>query len=167
MLKSRSWVRRRPPAPVTHSSSSPWKAALTRTSSCRLWKSQTKTVGTRLPLPSVQKLDANPAALGIFGFSFLDQNRDKVMGSTVGGVEPTFDNIAAGDYGISRSLFFYVKKEHVGVIPGIEEFVAEFTDEDTWGSEGYLTDKGLIPLPDEAREQSAVAARNLTPLEGL
>jgi phosphate transport system substrate-binding protein len=115
----------------------------------------------------VQKLDANPAALGIFGFSFLDQNRDKVQGSSIEGVDPTFDNIAAGDYGISRSLFFYVKKEHVGVIPGIAEYVAEFTSEDAWGPDGYLPEKGLIPLPDDLREQNANNAQNLVPLEGL
>ncbi|MEP3524084.1 MAG: substrate-binding domain-containing protein [Hyphomicrobiales bacterium] len=112
----------------------------------------------------VQKLEANPAALGIFGFSFLDQNADKLKGASVGGVEPEFELIAAGDYPISRSLFFYVKKEHVGVIPGIAEFVAEFTNEGTWGDEGYLSDKGLIPLPEADRAAIAESAKNLTPL---
>lgn len=112
----------------------------------------------------VQKLQANPNAVGIFGFSFLDQNSDKLRGATVAGNEPTFENIAAGDYPISRSLFFYVKKEHVGVIPGIKEFVAEFTDEDTWGDEGYLADKGLIPLPEDEREAVAESANSLTPM---
>ena len=101
----------------------------------------------------VQKLEANPNALGIFGFSFLDQNADRVQGSLVGGVEPTFENIASGEYGVSRSLFFYVKKAHVGVVPGIEEYIAEFTSDRASGEEGYLADKGLIPLPtaDRAR----------------
>ncbi|MDJ0612409.1 MAG: substrate-binding domain-containing protein [Rhizobiaceae bacterium] len=112
----------------------------------------------------IQKLEANKNAYGIFGFSFLDQNADKVRGATVNGVEPEFENIAAGDYQISRSLFFYVKKEHVGVIPGIAEFVEEFTAEDTWGEDGYLADKGLIPLPDEDREAVAEAAVSMTPL---
>lgn len=112
----------------------------------------------------VQKLQANPNAVGIFGFSFLDQNSDKLRGATVDGNEPTFENIAAGDYPISRSLFFYVKKEHVDVIPGIKEFVAEFTDEDTWGDEGYLADKGLIPLPEDERESVAESANSLTPM---
>lgn len=112
----------------------------------------------------VQKLEANPAALGIFGFSFLDQNADKLKGATVGGVAPEFELIASGDYPISRSLYFYVKKEHVGVIPGISEFVAEFTNEGTWGDEGYLADKGLIPLPQEDRDAIAESAKNLTPL---
>ena len=100
----------------------------------------------------VQKLKANPGALGIFGYSFLDQNRDKVQGSTINGVEPDFDTIADGSYPVSRSMYFYVKKAHVGVIPGIEEYIATFTDEDAWGPYGYLADKGLIPLPDADRE---------------
>ena len=81
----------------------------------------------------VRKLEANPNAFGIFGYSFLDQNADKIQGSTINGVEDTFENIAAGSYPISRSLFFYVKKAHVGVIPGIKEYVAEFTSEKAWG----------------------------------
>ncbi len=112
----------------------------------------------------IQKLEANANAFGVFGFSFLDQNADKVKGATVGGVAPEFENIAAGDYKISRSLFFYVKKEHVGVIPGIEDFVAEFTSEDTWGEDGYLADKGLIPLPDADREAVAASANEMAPM---
>lgn len=112
----------------------------------------------------VQKLEANPSALGIFGFSFLDQNADKLKGATVGGTAPEFDEIADGNYPISRSLFFYVKKEHVGVISGIQEYVAEFTAEDTWGEEGYLSDKGLIPLSEDEREAGAASAKNLTSL---
>ena len=100
----------------------------------------------------VQKLKANPGALGIFGYSFLDQNRDKVQGSTINGIEPDFDTIADGSYPVSRSMYFYVKKAHVGVIPGIEDYIATFTDEDAWGPYGYLADKGLIPLPDADRE---------------
>ncbi len=112
----------------------------------------------------IQKLEANSNAFGVFGFSFLDQNADKVKGATVNGIEPEFENIAAGDYKISRSLFFYVKKEHVGVIPGIEEFVSEFTSEDTWGEDGYLADKGLIPLPDSDRESIAASASAMVPM---
>src|SRR5690606_37144697 len=81
----------------------------------------------------VQKLDANPNALGVFGFSFLDQNKGKVQGSLVGGVAPTFDTIADGSYPVSRSMYFYIKKAHVGVIPGIEGYVKEFTSEKAWG----------------------------------
>ena len=106
----------------------------------------------------VQKLKANPSALGIFGYSFLDQNRDKVQGSTINGIAPDFDTIADGSYPVSRSMYFYVKKAHVGVIPGIEEYIATFTDEDAWGPYGYLADKGLIPLPDADREAMRMQA---------
>ena len=112
----------------------------------------------------VQKLQANPNAFGIFGYSFLDQNADKVQGSLVAGEEPTFENIAAGKYPVSRSLFFYVKKAHVGVIPGMAEFLSEFSSEKAWGMEGYLTDKGLIPMPEAERKQFAAdikAGKNL------
>ena len=112
----------------------------------------------------VQKLEANPNALGIFGFSFLDQNTDKLIGAEIGGVAPEFENIASGDYGISRSLYFYVKQQHVGVVPGIAEFVAEFTDENAWGPDGYLVDKGLIPLPEADRKAMATQAQGLAPL---
>lgn len=109
----------------------------------------------------VQKLEANTNAIGIFGFSFLDQNADRLHGNPVGGVAPTFEKIAAGKYDISRSLFFYVKQQHVRVIPGIQEFIVEFTSERAWGDDGYLVDKGLIPLPVEAREIAAKNARGL------
>ena len=109
----------------------------------------------------VQKLEANPKAFGIFGFSFLDQNADKLQGSKIGGIEPTFDNIASGDYGVSRSLYIYAKKEHVGVIPGMAEFITEYTSDAAWGPEGYLADKGLIPLPDAERATQAEDAQAL------
>ncbi|MRG71765.1 phosphate ABC transporter substrate-binding protein [Alphaproteobacteria bacterium HT1-32] len=112
----------------------------------------------------VQKLDANPDAFGIFGFSFLDQNADKLQGSIVDGVDPTFELIADGSYPVSRSLYFYVKKAHVGVVPGIAEYLSEFTAEKAWGPEGYLADKGLIPLPDAERKKVAADARGLANL---
>ncbi len=113
----------------------------------------------------VQKLEANPDALGVFGFSFLDQNSDKVQGSKINGVAPEFELIAEGDYPVSRPLYFYVKKAHVGVIPGIAEFLAEFNSDKAWGEEGYLTDKGLIPMPDEERKEWSDKANGLLPLE--
>ena len=111
----------------------------------------------------VQKLEANPDAYGIFGFSFLDQNADKLQGAMIGGIEPTFENIAAGDYGVSRSLFVYAKKEHADVIPGFKEFVAEFVSDGAFGEDGYLADKGLIPLPDDERAEVVDVATKLTP----
>jgi len=97
----------------------------------------------------VQKLKANPNALGIFGYSFLDQNIDVVQGSLVDGQAPTFEAIAEGDYPVSRPLYFYVKKAHIDAIPGMREYLAEFTSDRAMGDEGYLAEKGLIPLPEE------------------
>jgi phosphate transport system substrate-binding protein len=113
----------------------------------------------------VQKLEKNPDAIGVFGFSFLDQNSDKVKGASIDGVDISFENIADGSYPVSRPLFFYVKNAHVGKVPGIQEYLAEFTADDTWGDEGYLTEKGLIPLSEKKRSEIAVVTKNLTPLK--
>jgi phosphate transport system substrate-binding protein len=109
----------------------------------------------------VQKLDANPNALGIFGFSFLDQNMDKLQGSFVDGIQPTFEAIADGQYPVSRPLFFYVKKAHVEVIPGMKEYLQEFTSEKAWGPDGYLTEKGMIPMPDAERTKYRIDVEKL------
>ena len=114
----------------------------------------------------VQKLEKNPAAYGVFGYSFLDQNRGVVQAANVDGVEPTFDAIGSGDYPVSRSLFFYVKKAHVGVVPGIEGYVKEFTSEKAWGDQGYLGEKGLIPLGEDLRKSMAKQARSLKSMTG-
>ncbi len=113
----------------------------------------------------VQKLEANPDAFGIFGFSFLDQNAEKVKGAAIDGVVPTFDAIADGGYPVSRPLYFYVKKAHVDVIPGLRGFLREFTSERAWGEEGYLSDRGLIPMPDDEREEVASNVRELKTLD--
>ena len=99
----------------------------------------------------VQNLQASPKALGIFGFSFLDQNTDVIQGSKIDGVLPEFESIANGAYPVSRSLYYYVKKAHVGSIPGLKEYNREFMSEKAIGDEGYLTDKGLIPMPRAER----------------
>ncbi len=112
----------------------------------------------------VEKLGKNPNVLGVFGFSFLDQNSDKVKGAKIDGMEVGFDNIADGTYPISRPLFFYVKKNHIGKIPGLQEFIIEFTSDDAWGEDGYLTDKGLIPLSPAERQRVAETARNGIPM---
>ena len=113
----------------------------------------------------IQKLDQNPNAIGIFGFSFLDQNADKVQGSVVNGAEPTFDNILVGEYPISRSLFFYVKKNHIRMKPSITQFVKEFTSLSAMGEDGYLVEKGLIPLSSEEYKKYKNAGKNLIELE--
>ncbi len=115
----------------------------------------------------VQKLEANPNAVGIFGFSFLDQNTDKIQGAFVDGVQPTFDAIADGKYPVSRPLFFYVKKAHVGVIPGIQEYLNEFTSDKAWGADGYLAEKGMIPMPDAERTKFRSDIENLQILMSL
>lgn len=109
----------------------------------------------------VNKLVADTEAFGIFGFSFLDQNRDRIKGASVEGSEPTFGNIASGAYPLSRPLFFYVKVAHVGVIPGMREYLAEFTSERAWGENGYLKQKGLIPLDKPLRTRIRSNALNL------
>jgi phosphate transport system substrate-binding protein len=109
----------------------------------------------------VRKLEANPAAFGVFGYSFLEQNQDKIQGSKINGVADTYENISSGEYPVSRSLFIYVKKPHVGVIPGLQEFVVEFASDKASGPEGYLADKGLIALPDEEREKVQKIAKEL------
>jgi len=112
----------------------------------------------------VQKLESNPKVLGVFGFSFLDQNSDRVQGAEIEGVAPEFETIADGSYPVSRPLFFYVKDAHVDTIPGMRDYIAEFTSERTWGDEGYLTDRGLIPMPAAERKRFAADAKALRPL---
>ncbi|WP_404384021.1 substrate-binding domain-containing protein [Caenispirillum salinarum] len=112
----------------------------------------------------VQKLQANKNAFGIFGFSFLEQNSDALKGSVVDGEQPTYENIASGAYPVSRSMYFYVKNAHVGTIPGMEAFVAEFTSPRAWGPDGYLVDKGLIAMDEAEREEYREKAMNLTPI---
>ncbi|MHA2940371.1 PstS family phosphate ABC transporter substrate-binding protein [Vibrio sp. RC27] len=111
----------------------------------------------------VQKLAANPKALGVFGYSFLEENADKVQASIINNVEPTFEAIGSGDYPVSRSLFFYVKEAHKDTIPGLKEYVDAFTSEQAIGEEGYLADRGLIPLPESDWKAVRAAGSNLTP----
>jgi phosphate transport system substrate-binding protein len=115
----------------------------------------------------VQKLEANPNAVGIFGFSFLDQNMDKIQGSFVDGVQPAFEAIADGTYPVSRPLFFYVKKAHADAIPGIKEYLDEFTSEKAWGAEGYLSEKGLIPMPDAERAKYRMVVEKMETLQSV
>ena len=109
----------------------------------------------------VQKIEANPNAIGIFGFSFLEENLDKLRGLKVEGVEPTFESIESGKYPAARPLYIYVKEAHIGVIPGLEAFVAEYISDKALGEEGYLAERGLVPLAkaDLARVREDVKAR--------
>ncbi len=110
---------------------------------------------------TMQKLLASPHSLGILTFSYLDQNADKIQGATIDGQKPTLANISAAKYPVSRPLFFYVKKAHVGTIPGIKEYIAEFSSDKAIGQEGYLTEKGLIPMPDAKHKEERASALNL------
>jgi phosphate transport system substrate-binding protein len=113
----------------------------------------------------VQKISANPNAVGVFGYSFLEENLDKLKGAVVDGVSPTYETIASGRFPASRPLFIYVKKQHVKVIPGIEEFIAEYTSEKALGEEGYLSDKGLIPPLKNEIGKIRADAKALKPLK--
>ncbi len=113
----------------------------------------------------VQKLEANPKALGVFGYSFLEQNEDKIQGSLIDGVPPEFESISDGSYPVSRPLFFYVKHAHVGKVPGMRGYIQEFTTEAAIGDDGYLVDKGLIPMSREERSRVRRDARSLKNLE--
>ncbi len=104
----------------------------------------------------VQKLDANPAAVGIFGYSFLEENAARIKGAAIEGVVPDFDAIAAGKYSVARPLFVYFKKQHIGVVPGLDKFIAEYVSDKALGENGYLGPKGLVTLP--AQELSKVRA---------
>ena len=112
----------------------------------------------------VQKLESNPAAFGIFGYSYLEQNADKLQGAKVEGVAPTFDTVSDKSYPIARDLFIYVKNAHVGVIPGIREFIAEYVSTRAMGEEGYLAEKGLITLEPGKQQEVASKAMSLSPM---
>ncbi|KAB2939434.1 PstS family phosphate ABC transporter substrate-binding protein [Hyphomicrobium sp.] len=101
----------------------------------------------------VQKLEANKDAYGVFGYSFLEENTAKLRGVPIEGVEPEYDAISAGKYKGARPLFVYVKKQHVGVVPGIDKFVEEYVSEKAMSKDGYLARKGLVALPKEEADK--------------
>ncbi|WP_026941425.1 substrate-binding domain-containing protein [Hellea balneolensis] len=111
----------------------------------------------------VQTLVNTPTAVGVFGYSFLDQNADKIKGANIDGTAPEFENIAAGDYHVARSLYFYIKKSHVDMTPGLQEFALEFTSDAAVGPGGYLEEIGLVPLPDADRAAVRATVENMTP----
>jgi phosphate transport system substrate-binding protein len=114
----------------------------------------------------VQKLEANPGAFGIFGFSFLEENVAKIQGVTIDGVEPNHENISSLKYGPSRELFVYIKKAHVGVIPGLDRFALEYVSDRAAAAEGYLEKKGLVPVPAAKLKASQAAIAAKTPMTG-
>ncbi|HET7715126.1 MAG TPA: substrate-binding domain-containing protein [Bauldia sp.] len=109
----------------------------------------------------VQKLESNPNAVGVFGFSFLEENMSSLKGAEIEGVVPTFETIAAKEFKGARPLFVYFKKQHVGVVPGLQEFINEYASEKALGDDGYLAAKGLVPLPADQRAKQEEAAKAL------
>jgi phosphate transport system substrate-binding protein len=112
----------------------------------------------------VQKLAANPGAVGIFGYSFLEENQNKVKGISINGVQPTYQTISNFSYPGARPLYVYVKNAHAAAIPMVRAFVAEFTKESTFGQRGYLLGLGMVAAPNPIRARSQQAARTLAPL---
>ena len=114
----------------------------------------------------VQKLQANPNALGIFGFSFLEENASTIKDVAVDGVKASYESIADGSYKVARPLYVYAKKQHIGVIPGMKEFIAEYVSDKALGEDGYLSEKGLVTLPGEQAEKTRATADTLEALKG-
>ena len=112
----------------------------------------------------VQKLQANPNALGIFGFSSIEQNANAIKDVPIDGVKASYESIADRSYKVARPLFVYAKKQHIGTIPGMAEFIAEYTSEKAIGEDGYLSEKGLVTLPGEDAEKTRAVARDLVVL---
>lgn len=112
----------------------------------------------------VQKLEANRGTVGIFGYSYLEENADNLKGLSINAVAPTYDAISSFKYPGARPLYVYVKNAHVGAVPAVKAFVAEFTKESAFGPNGYLRRAGLIASPAKVRARSQMAARSLTPL---
>ncbi|WP_416909307.1 MAG: substrate-binding domain-containing protein [Polymorphobacter sp.] len=113
----------------------------------------------------VQKLAANPNLLGVFGYSYLEENLDKVKGLRISGVEPTYENIASFAFPASRPLYVYVKAQHLRAVRGMREFLVELSRESTWGRRGYLARRGLVASPDAVRAENAKAAREMVLLD--
>jgi phosphate transport system substrate-binding protein len=113
----------------------------------------------------VQRLEADPNAVGIFGYSFLYENQDKLQAVKINGKEPTFDNIADGSYDIARPMFFYIKNAHRNVIPGLTDFVVEYTSDESMGPDGYLHERGLVVLTPELLKEMQERAKSATKME--
>ncbi|MCA3635296.1 MAG: PstS family phosphate ABC transporter substrate-binding protein [Methylobacterium sp.] len=114
----------------------------------------------------VQKLEANPGAIGIFGYSFLEENVSKVQGVKLDGVEPNEETISTLKYPASREMFVYVKKAHIGVVPGLDKFAQEFVSNRAAGDGGYLEKRGLVPVPKEKLAEAQANVANLKVMTG-
>lgn len=112
----------------------------------------------------VQQLAKDRNAFGVFGYSFLEENLDKIQAVTINGVEPKTESISSGDYPLARSLYFYVKHAHVGRVPGMREFVELFVSDKMIGPQGFLKEIGLVPLPEPLRRASQQRVRTMAPM---
>ncbi|MGD9812463.1 MAG: substrate-binding domain-containing protein, partial [Sphingobium sp.] len=112
----------------------------------------------------VQKLTANPDSIGVFGFSYLEENRDKLKDIPLNGIEATYDNVASGEYPGARPLYIYVKKAHLQAIPGLKAYVEEFAN--GWAPDGYLTKRGMVASSEEVRTKSSATVKTMAVMDG-
>ena len=112
----------------------------------------------------VQKLTANPNSLGVFGYSYLEENKGALKDVPLNGVEASYENVASGKYPGARPLYIYVKKAHIQAIPGLQQYVAEFAK--AWEPGGYLAKRGMVASTDEVRAKSAENTKTLTVMDG-
>ena len=125
-----------------------------------------RSISTATTPKPCRRIDANKNAIGVFGLSFYENNTDKLKVATVNGIVPSVETISKGEYPVSRPLYFYVKKAHIGVIPGLKEYIQFFVSDDMAGPDGALADYGLVPDPELAATQAAVEAETVMgPLE--
>ena len=110
---------------------------------------------------TLARITSDPKSIGVFGISFFEENTDKIKVATVNGIVPTIESVASGEYPVSRPLFVYVKKEHIGIIPNLKEFLVDLVSDDAAGPEGYLVDIGLVPLPEEELKQTQSVVEGL------
>jgi phosphate transport system substrate-binding protein len=115
----------------------------------------------------VQKLQSDPVAVGLFGYSYMEENLNKVRGIAINGVTPTYESISSFKYPGARALYIYVKNAHLQAIPGIRQFAAEYVRETTFGSKGYLISLGLVASPDAVRQRAAKFATTMTPMNAV
>jgi phosphate transport system substrate-binding protein len=108
------------------------------------------------------RLQSNPQGIGVFGLSFYENNTDKLRVATMSGISPSVETIASGEYPVSRPLFFYIKKAHIGTIPGLKEYAEFFVSEKVFGEDGPLAAYGLVPLPANEAEEVQNAVKNET-----
>jgi phosphate transport system substrate-binding protein len=112
----------------------------------------------------VQKLGANPNAVGVFGFSFLEENKDTLKDVAINGVEATYETVSTGQYPGARPLYIYVKKAHLAAIPGLQGFLNAFAA--NWNPDGVLTKRGMVAAPEDVRKKNADIVKALTVLDG-